>query len=296
MKTICVVYNASSGSGNSKATIEEAFAGLSVKLLLVSIGDDLDTRLHKAIKDGAEVLVAAGGDGTVNAVAQIAFKAYRTLGVLPVGTLNHFAKDLGLPLDVRKAAQVMAAGHTQIIDCATVNDHVFVNNSSIGVYPSLVLGRERHSSKLGKWPAAAVALVVALRNLSRPRLHISIEAPQAESIVCRSPLVFVGNNSYHPTRKGIANRQSLTGGQLGLYIIRVPNALALLRVILALIAGRRPKGKAFRDISCTAFTITTSRRRLHVSLDGEVISMKSPLHYAVHPTSLSVCAPEASIS
>jgi diacylglycerol kinase family enzyme len=95
MKTIYVVYNSSSGGGNSKHDIEQAFDGLSVKLQFIAIGKDIETRLKQAIKDGAKVLVAAGGDGTVNAVAQVAVKANITLGVLPVGTLNHFAKDLG---------------------------------------------------------------------------------------------------------------------------------------------------------------------------------------------------------
>lgn len=207
MKQICVVYNANSGTGSSRQDIDQVFDDLDVKLNLIPIGDDLDIRLKRAINDGAEILVAAGGDGTVNAVAQVAATAERTLGVLPVGTLNHFAKDLGLPLDLREAATVIAKGCTQMIDYATVNDRLFVNNSSIGLYHALVRGRERRADKVGKWPAAGSALVGALRNLVSPRLHFSVDA------------------------------------------------------------------------------------RLPVSLDGEVVTMNSPLNYATHPAGLKVCLP-----
>ena len=136
-----------------------------------------------------------GGDGTISTVASVLAGTGIPLGVLPLGTLNHFAKDLGIPLDLEGAVQVICAANTRAVDVAEVNGQVFVNNSSIGLYPYMVLDRERRRNEHGqaKWVATCWAVLRTLRYLPRRRLSIRAEG---WSEPCRTPCLFVGNNEY----------------------------------------------------------------------------------------------------
>ena len=147
-----VIINANSGGvveGNTDLLIAEAFAArnVDVKIHFAKGGDEIDKLAKRAAESDAEIIVAGGGDGTISAVASEAVRSKKTLGVLPLGTLNNFSKDLQSPQDLSEAVRVIAEGHTRVIDVGEVNENIFINNSSIGLYPRIVKKREQNQQK-----------------------------------------------------------------------------------------------------------------------------------------------------
>lgn len=141
-----IIINACSGA-NDKEQARERLAEVfsnghrGTRISLAQSGEEIIGLARRAVDDGCEPIIAGGGDGTINAVASTLVGTDRTLGVLPLGTLNHFAKDLSIPLDLEEAARVCVAGHTARVDVGEVNNRIFLNNSSLGLYPSIVRHR-----------------------------------------------------------------------------------------------------------------------------------------------------------
>jgi diacylglycerol kinase family enzyme len=192
-----VIVNGGSGGGNDQALVEElariaAAAGLRARIELAH-GDDIAGTIAAAIAARPRLIVAGGGDGTISAVAGALVDTGIALGVLPLGTLNHFAKDLGIPLELEAAVRVLAEGRTARIDVGEVNGRIFVNNSSLGLYPEIVRLRERQQKRFGraKWVAFARAAVATLRRY--PFLGVSLTIDGAKALR-RTPFVFIGNN------------------------------------------------------------------------------------------------------
>ncbi len=185
--------------------------GTKVTLERVRHGGDLAARTRRAASRG-DTLVAAGGDGTVNAVAAVAVETGATLGVLPAGTLNHFAKDLRIPLDPAEAVDTIVAGHVQMVDVGEVNGRIFVNNSSIGIYPRMVWERDGEQRR-GRRKAVAFGIAM-LRTWRNYRTFAGRLLIDGTPHVVRTPFVFIGNNEYvaegipagcaHVARRGTA--------------------------------------------------------------------------------------------
>ena len=163
--------------------------------------------------------MVGGGDGTVGTVAGVMAGTGVPLGILPLGTLNHFAKDLGLPLDVVGAARLIAAAVTRDVDVAEVNGRVFVNNSSVGIYPLMVTDRDlrRRRHGLGKWLAMSLAFVRMLWRFPRRRLRLRAEG---WTTPYRTPCLFVGNNEYSMELLSLGQRRRLDGGELWLGVVK----------------------------------------------------------------------------
>src|SRR5215210_424096 len=166
---IAIVLNPASGvapRAHARQEVEALCrdAGLDARIHEPADPRELSVAAQQALQAHAEAVVAAGGDGTVSAVASVLAGTSTPLGVLPLGTLNHFAKDLGIPMDLEKAVRTVAARNSRHVDVACVNDRVFINNSSIGVYPSVVASRERlRQQGRSKWVALALATLDVLR-------------------------------------------------------------------------------------------------------------------------------------
>ena len=212
------------------------------------------------------------------------------LGVLPLGTLNHFAKDLGLPLTLAEAAGVIGQANVSEVDVGMLNDRVFINNSSLGVYPRLVLERDSHRGRfgLGKWPAMLLAILKTFRRF--PMVSVRIETPD-RVIRRKSPLVFVGNNEYQLDLLKVGARKCLNGGNLALYVTNAQSRWGMLCLSVRALFGRLNQARDFEAICLDECWIETRRRRLHVALDGEVIKLHPPLHYRILPGALRVFLP-----
>lgn len=237
-------------------------------------------------------VVAAGGDGTIRAVAQELVDSGIPFGILPLGTLNHFARDIGVPLDLDLAVAAIAGGHTVPVDAAEVNGRIFVNNSSIGLYPEMLRDRDRQQrrTKRGKWLAMAIAFVRVLRH-PRPR-RLSIEV--AGSLQWRrTPFAFIGNNNYGLDLLDLGRRASLSNGALCLFIANATDGFGLLKLIVRAAFGRLDQTRDFERTSVSSLIIHSRRHALTVSLDGEVERFAPPLRYRSRPGSLQVLAPAA---
>jgi diacylglycerol kinase family enzyme len=212
------------------------------------------------------------------------------LGVLPLGTLNHFAKDLKIPLDLEGAARTIIANHAVKVDVGEVNGQIFLNNSSLGLYPSLVHQREqRQRLGYGKWPAFIWAAFSVLRRY--PFLDVRLNADGRE-FSSRTPFVFVGNNKYEMESFNIGTRARLDAGQLSLYFSHRTRRLGLVRLALRALLGRVEKAEEFVAMSTTEVSIETRRSRIRVATDGEITMMRPPLRYRLRPAALRVIVPE----
>lgn len=290
-----VIINAHSGFHDKEEVrlhLQKLFgeSGIAAKIVIAQTGRELDEAAKAAARGDALVVVAGGGDGTINTVASALIASDKILGVLPLGTLNHFAQDLRLPLVLDEAARVIIAGHQRNIDVGEVNGHIFVNNSSLGLYPTIV--RERVKQQRlghGKWPAFIWAALTVFRRY--PFLDVRLIAA-GKKISGRTPFVFVGNNEYAMEGLKIGRRECLDAGVLSLYITRRTGRWGLIRLALRALFRHLRYEKDFLAMTTTEVTIETRHRRLRVAYDGEVNILETPLHYQVRPGALRVIVPE----
>ena len=291
---VIVLLNAASGSGaaaDAARLIERLFAeaGREAQVELVDSGDRLRVLAREAARRHPEAVVAGGGDGTISTVAAELADTGIPLGVLPLGTLNHFAKDLGIPLDLEAAVRVILGGETRNVDVGEVSGHVFLNNSSIGVYPRLLRLRERYRERgRSKWIAAFWALLAVLRRHSFMAVRIVADG---ETIVRRTPFVFVGNNAYRMEGLSAGVRDSLTDGRLAVYIMNASGRRSLLWLVWSVLLGRARRIQELEMLSVLEAQVETRRRKLQVALDGEVLEERDPLGYRVRPGALVVLTP-----
>ena len=232
-------------------------------------------------------VIAAGGDGTVSAVASVLVDSGTRFGVVPAGTLNHFAKALGIPMELDAALAIAAGDTVRTVDVGEVNGRIFVNNSSIGLYPSIVVSRTRQQHRLGrgKWPAFAWAMIAALRRY--PFVFVRLSTGKDE-LVRRTPFVFIGNNEYRMEGFAIGERAALDRGQLSLYVAQRPGRLRLVLLALRAVFGRLLQARDFDAMLANDIVVESRHHRLRVATDGEVTVMVPPLHYRIRPRSLAV--------
>jgi diacylglycerol kinase family enzyme len=212
------------------------------------------------------------------------------LGILPLGTLNHFARDLGVPTAMDEAVALIAAHKTEFVDVADINGETFVNNSSIGIYPYLVLERERRRRRhgLSKWTAMILAAFRVLRHLPLRRLSISAEGSIEPY---KSPSVFIGNNEYSLTAPAFGRREKLDAGELCIYVAKSQSRPALLRLVIRALLGFSDEPGDLRAMKVRKAEIRSRSSRLLVALDGEVTILRPPLHYRTRPGALRVFVP-----
>jgi diacylglycerol kinase family enzyme len=295
MKPVTVIVNGGAGTGHDEAACDAlrtrlGAAGLDAELVLADGGERMIATARRALERGARLVAAGGGDGTINAVASVMVDSGVPFGVLPLGTLNHFAKDLGIPLDLDAAVRNLATGRPVKVDVGEVNGRIFLNNSSLGLYPDIVRDREKQQRRLGrgKWPAAVWAALAALRRY--PFLSMRLDV-NGERLARRTPFVFIGNNAYTMEGLSIGERARLDEGVLSLYMAQHPTRLGLLRFAIDALRGRLGESQDFDVLTAPAFDIDTHRRHLLVATDGEVTEMRPPLHYRMRPGALTVLVP-----
>jgi len=292
---IKVIINAGGGSVKGEDVTErltEAFARHGVTASVAEVeGGELRKTVEAALDEPWDGIVVGGGDGSIGTSAGLVAGSGRPFGVLPLGTRNHFAKDLGLPLEVEDAVAVIAAGHLQSIDLARINDRTFINNATVGLYADIVRWREYEQSRLGlpKNPATVLATLRALWRFTRHRLTVRAEG-WGERL--RTPLVFIGNNLYSTSLPNPGRRCALDQGELCLCIARHHSRLAVVRMFVRALRGRLREDRDFEMRAVPEVEIHSRRRKLSVTLDGEVLTMRAPLKCRSWPGALRVFAPE----
>ena len=301
MKRIIALMNSGAGAFNQPlaADIEHklarAFARLGIRADLRFVdGEGLHDAAERALADArrgeADAIVVGGGDGSVRSVAGVLAGTDVPLGVVPLGTLNHFAKDLGLPLPVEDAAANVAAGRTRLVDLAEVNGETFINNSSIGIYPYMVIDRERRRArhKLTKWMAMVPAFFRMLRHFPRRRLRISAEGFARPY---RTPCLFVGNNEYGTELFTFGRRHRFDAGKLWFYVVKPRRPWEFFLMVCRLCFGHLEQAHDLDTFELAEAEIGAKTSRLPVALDGEVRIMHTPLHYRSRSGALRVIVP-----
>jgi len=291
--SILVVLNSRSGPPGRSVDgrdIAAAFASQGESVRIVNILDlPSDEQARRTLVANHELVVAAGGDGTISAVASIVAGTNVRLGVLALGTLNHFAKDLGIPADLHLAVATIVHGRPQSIDAAEVNGRVFVNNSSIGLYPAVVLKREGHQ-KLGKgkWSAFVISMLTVLGRYPLMRVTLIVGD---RTLSRRTPLVFVGNNTYEIHGLKLGTRACLNDKKLCIYVTRDVGRWKLAWFAMRALFGKLREERDFDALSGTELTVATHGRSIRVATDGEVTRLTPPLKYRIRPGAITVMVP-----
>jgi diacylglycerol kinase family enzyme len=295
-RRIAAIINSEAGSVRAAGLDDESLrrlfqeAGVEADVHLIP-GAQIETTARAALAAGAEALVAGGGDGTIRSVARILVGEDVPLGVLPVGTLNHFARDLGIPVDLPAAARLIAEGVPRALDVGEVNGEIFINNSMLGFYPPVVevRDRERRQKERGKWMATISAL---WKVLPRHRLlHLRVTA-EGLTVNHRTRFLFVGNNEYEMSAFTYGARSRFDSGDLYLYIAKSQTRLGLIGLGLLGLFRDLKWTDRFDRFCLPEFTIETRKNVERVYLDGEVVPMKPPLCYRNRPHALRVIVPK----
>jgi diacylglycerol kinase family enzyme len=295
---VAIVVNESGGNaiGESRETLPERLSGLfrargiDAHVQLARPGA-LAEQFRSAAAARPDVLVAVGGDGTVSCGADAAVKAGITLGVIPRGTFNHFARDARIPIALEAAVDTISAGRVQAVDVAELNGRVFINNSAIGLYPMMVQDREAQRHRLGrsKRVAMIVACLRAFRHFHRHRLAVRIEGREAP---ISTPLMFVGNNRYETALLTMGRRARLDEGVLSIRALLVESPLHLLGLALRGLFWGFDQQRDFANLdSAREAVILSLQPALRVSLDGETHLFETPLRYRILPRALHLLVP-----
>jgi diacylglycerol kinase family enzyme len=265
-------------------------AGLDVEIELLA-GGDCTVRCRAIAERGDPRLIVGGGDGTISAAASALAGTETLLGILPLGTLNHFARDLGIPTDVEEAARFIASGTDRRVDIGEMNDRVFINNSAIGLYPLMVVDRDLQRVRLGRSKRLAM-LVASLRTLARFNHHrLTLTVNEERTSRIDTPLLFVGNNDYRIDAGAPGRRERLDGGELCVLVMRKKTRSGLIAAsIRAMLRRSRPDDMVRLD-DVQRLRVSSPRAQLIVSLDGEVVRAEPPLEYRIRKKALRVIAP-----
>jgi diacylglycerol kinase family enzyme len=292
---ITVVLNPAAGirrHDDMPSRLAELFSAVGIRVRVVSFGSGAEVveEARCAAEAGDDAIVAAGGDGTVSSVASAVAGSEIPIGVLPLGTLNHFAKDLRIPLDLGEAVKTIATRRTIKVDVGEVNGRTFLNNSSIGIYPDIVIQREAlRCQGYRKWTAFFVASATILRKYRGLVVKITAESSVE---VARTPFLLVGNNEYQTDGIHLGARSRLNGGRLSAYLAPRVHTRQLPRLVALALAGRTRESHFFESFTARELRADTpGRQSLRVALDGEVVLMDRPLHFRVRPLALRVIVP-----
>ncbi len=290
-----VILNAKSGSQKSdeaRAAIEKVFRDSGRPFhITTAMGDRLNEVTEEKAASDCDVLVAAGGDGTICCVAEAALRSGKTLGVIPLGTFNYFAKNLGIPVEPEEAAKVILDGETVRAPVLDLDGRLILNNTSIGIHPAVLLKRRQMYRRWGRNQISAYASVLLTAFQPPPRLRVRLATEEGE-VVRETPLVMICSNAFQMEAFALAGKECLEDRKFALYVARMAGRATILRHGLRALF-RRLRPKIDYEVICTSdVTIETlRRRRFRAAVDGELERLESPLHFRVGSKELCVLAP-----
>lgn len=269
-------------------------AGHQIECHLVSGKDVVETMERVAAAPGIEGLIAGGGDGTISAAADIAWRSGLPLGVVPAGTMNLFARSLHLPLDIWEVLDVLAEGHVLEVDIASANGKSFVHQFSAGLHARMVRLRDSMSfaSRLGKMRASARAVLGVMFN--PPVFEVDFEA-QGRKGLRKVSAISVSNNEFGPDPLLFA--EDLTGGRLGFYIADPLTPGGVARLTLDILRGRLKENEAVTAMTATELELRFPRARRNVRcvIDGELLPMDRTVKLRIHAGELKVFVARESV-
>jgi diacylglycerol kinase family enzyme len=298
-RPLFIVLNSGSGrrdAATTEATVRSVLgqAGRRHAILRVDDPRQLPTLAQRAVERARQqqgIVVAAGGDGTINAVVQAVLNSGCPFGVLPQGTFNYFSRTHGIPVDTTEATRALLDARVRPVQVGLINDRVFLVNASLGLYPKLLEDREAYKQQFGRRRLVALlAGVVTLLRTHRP-LVLSLEHA-GEARVMRTSTLVVGNNPLQLQQLGIPEARAVQQGQLAAIAVRPIGPLAMLWLLLRGALGQLGDADNVVNFAFERLTIQPyGRRRIKVAMDGEVAWLDTPLVCQVAPNPLQLLVP-----
>ncbi|MEY2580554.1 MAG: hypothetical protein QOE09_403 [Ilumatobacteraceae bacterium] len=276
---------------DSAQDLADAFGRVGVDATVAHVdAQHLPHAMREAWGAGIDAVVVGGGDGTTNCAAGVAVAEEMVLGVLPMGTFNHFAKDLGVATDLEEAVKFLATAEVTAVDVGEVNGRVFVNNASIGVYPEMVSIRDeiRKRRGWGKLRAAPVAVVRTLRQL--PVHHLRLTVDESRPLDVETPLLFIGNGSFDDNGVRIGRRTSLEDHRLSAYVIATTSRWRLVGNSMRALLGGIAAAPLMMRYAGENLVVDSDETSLAIALDGEPTDLRVPLQLRSCPGALRVLA------
>lgn len=293
---LCILLNPGSGKKKRDA-IERIEAGIArhpgrFELRVLRQGEDIAAAAQAAVDDGFPVLVAAGGDGTIAAVASVAHAARRTLGLLPSGTFNFFARGLDVPEETDAALDLLARGTTREVAVGEVNGQLFLNNASLGLYPAILAEREGTYRRWGRSRMVAHwSMLVTFVRFHRPlSLRVTIDG---EVVRRRTPIAFVARSAFQLELYGLRGVEAVRRGDFALFLTPEQGRWVLFRFAIRLLWRSAEEGRDYDVFTGRSIDIETRAKRRLVARDGERERMASPFRLRMRDAPLTVIAPEA---
>jgi len=302
LKPLSIIYNARSGfHANNKEEIYEQlltyFTAQGFEIQTFELGEKRDfAKLMQSIiqrhsaSNEMGVIVSAGGDGTLNAVAKALLGTDIPLGILPLGTFNYVARVLNIPLEIMQAAEVIATGQIRSIHVAKINDQIYLNNASLGLYPLFIQRRELYNAKFGRFPLHAYTsgLDVLIRDRKELKLEVEVDG---KTYPVKTPLIFFGNNQLQLAEMKLRIAKCAEQGQVAGVVVAKSDKLTLFRMLLQLIRGELEKAPDVYSFAADDVKVFSRREKLTVALDGEIVEMRPPLHITVQKNAVKMMVP-----
>jgi diacylglycerol kinase family enzyme len=288
-----VIFNERAGTASAQGVTADAlramFEDVGLRCHVDARGEvPLTERVADAVAGPADIIVAAGGDGTITALAEALTDSAKSLAILPLGTVNALAKDLNIPLEIRQSVEALARGQRQLIDVGEVNGRTFLHKVVVGVIPAVAAGREYIRDRHGI--AAKIGFLrYFVRRLQRTkRMAVLIRTPGGETRIERVQAIAVASNAYDEGLGQFFSRSTLDRGTLTLYILRHLTLGDVIRLSISMLMGHWQNDDALSIESVESVTITTHKDLLKVMFDGEVETLRTPLEFCIRPKALSV--------
>lgn len=289
-----VIVNCGAGRHReeTQAQIKRFFhsRGIAARLLVARDGGEIPRLAEEAVRSDAEVIIAAGGDGTIDGIAAALAGTTKILGVLPLGTFNLFAKRLNIPLDFEAALQVAVSGRVAEINVGEVNGRVFLSRSSVGLYPLALQQREKMYRRFGR--SRLIALLsgaVAILRWGKV-MTIWLRTETGEHLL-RSRFVFVCNNPDELHYFNLAGLECIDANKFAVYVPNPLSPAGILRLGFRMLARQAQESRDFARFCARDLLLEIEPSRVPISLDGEVRIMQSPLHYRLRLGALRTRVP-----
>lgn len=288
-----VIFNERSGTAEAIGLTAEALQDLFDQAGLSAVIDarsdvPIDDRIAAAMASTADIIVAAGGDGTITALAGTVAGTDKSLAILPLGTVNALAKDLNIPLDIKQAVAALAAGQEQLIDVGEVNGRIFLHKVVVGVIPAVAAGREFIRGRRDLTAKLGFLRYFARRLARARRMAVVIKTPDGATRIERVQAMAVASNAYDEGLGQFFSRSSLDRGTLTLYTLRHLTLRDVLRLTAEMLLGTWRNDEALSIESVDSVTIDTRKTLLKVMFDGEVETLHTPLEFSIRKQALSV--------
>lgn len=302
LKPLSIIYNARSGfhASNKEQVYEQLLTyfteqGFEIQAFELGEKKDFPTLMQSIIQrhqssESIGVIVAAGGDGTLNAVAKALLGSNIPLGILPLGTFNYVARVLNIPLEIMQAAEVIAIGQIRSIHVAKINDQIYLNNASLGLYPLFIQRRELYNAKFGRFPLHAYTsgLDVLIRDRKELKLEVEVDG---KIYPVKTPLIFFGNNQLQLAEMKLRIAKCAEQGQVAGVVVAKSDKLTLFRMLLQLIRGELEQAPDVYSFAADDVKVFSRREKLTVALDGEIVEMRPPLHITVQKNAVNIMVP-----